>query len=185
MTPPGTIFVDMDGVLADFTTAVTAATGKPFESFRTAAEKEWRDTKLYNTPHFWSNIPLMHDAMYLWNYLRPFKPEILTAVPHGDKNGGQRNPRTTEFARTGKWEWIQEHLRIPYNRFHCILREHKREYATKVVEGHVVSNLLIDDYARNVQEFIANRGHAILHTSAANSINQLKALGYINTRWSL
>jgi len=38
--------------------------------------------------------------------------------------------------------------------------------------------ILIDDYPKNVDQFKAAGGIGILHTSASNTISQLKRLGF-------
>ena len=39
-------------------------------------------------------------------------------------------------------------------------------------------SILIDDYEKNVREFIANGGQAIHHTNTSKTIAQLKRLGF-------
>lgn len=178
--PQATIYCDMDGVLANFIGYANHVLGKPWDTFKTPAEKEHRSQLTFEAgPQFWENIPPLGDFYHLWNYLHPFNPSILTAVPSGGKRGPTES--STRFAREGKWEWIKRHCHIPYERFHCVQRQHKQDYATKAEHGHIISNILIDDLPQNINEWLNNRGTGILHRNASDTIRQLKALGFVNS----
>lgn len=174
----GTIMCDMDGVLVDFLAGVRHVTGHAWDWYKTKEQREQRNRMVFEQGDaFWQNLPPMPDFHQLWGYIEPYHPHILTAIPSGPR-GGQRTETSRKFAEEGKWLWCQQHLRIPADHFHCVEREHKANYATQVVNGHVVSNVLIDDHEPNCAEFRRNRGQAILHKDATDTIKQLKAMGY-------
>ena len=63
---------------------------------------------------------------------------------------------------------------IPKQRINLVKREDKQKYAMS--DG--VANILIDDYIKNIREWEAQGGIGIHHTSAKNTINSLKKLGF-------
>jgi len=179
-----TIYLDMDGVLADFEAGTTKFLHRPWDSFKTEAEKKQRNKAAFDSgKQFWLGLPPMRDFLALYNYVRPFHPHILTAVPSGTGPTHVEIPteERRRFAEEGKWAWIKTYLPdIPREHFHAVLRSHKQNYATKVVGKKVISNILIDDTMSNVIEFHRNRGTAIQHKTAADTIAQLKKLGIHN-----
>lgn len=175
-----TIFCDYDGVLVDFLGGVKEFTGKHWHDAKNADERFERDTAVFESGvHFWASLKPMSDFYLLWNYIKPFDPNILTAVPHG-RDGNKPSEKSVKFAREGKWIWNTLHTKVPLDRFHTVFREHKQNYATKEVYGHIVSNILIDDHPDNVREWSQNRGYGILHKTAVETIAQLKNLGINN-----
>ncbi len=60
------IYVDMDGVIADFMTAAKKATGMTFNQSDSA--KHWDIIK--RIPKFWSDMPWMPGGRQLWSYIR-------------------------------------------------------------------------------------------------------------------
>jgi hypothetical protein len=62
----GRVFVDLDGVMADYNKAYAALGGKP-------DDKGGKKVNVFKTdpnyPHFYLHLDLMHDAMVLWHYL--------------------------------------------------------------------------------------------------------------------
>lgn len=175
-----TIFCDYDGVLVDFLRGVKEATGRHWHDAKTPEERLERDNAVFEVgEHFWTGLPPMPDFYILWNYIKPYDPHILTAVPHG-RDGNKPSDTSQKFAREGKWIWNELHTKVPRDRFHAVFREHKCHYATKEVDGHVISNILIDDHLDNCKEWQQNRGYAIFHKTAAESIAQLRNLGVNN-----
>lgn len=179
----GIIYLDLDGVLVNFIGGCYQWLGKPWDSYKTKEEQIQRNKKVFESgPQFWESLTPMPDAFHLWSYVYPYSPSILTAVPSRNYPGEKfPTEKSSQYAREGKWEWIKRHFKVPYDRFHCVLREHKQEYATKVENGHIISNILIDDSPQNIKEWINNRGHGILHKNASESIQQLKHFGFIHS----
>ena len=162
-----TIYCDMDGVLADFVGGL-----KMMESDLQKAGydsvQDWLDSPLSNdkwkpvvkNKKFWSTLPLMPQALKLWNYLRPYNPHILSAYSKHDPN-----------CQPGKRAWLRKNLRMTDTpRIHLVRRREKQNYAK--------GNLLIDDLPKNIAEWKAAGGTGILHKSTGQTLSQLKRLGY-------
>ena len=77
-------------------------------------------------------------------------------------------------SKAGKEDWVQEHLKLPLQRFHAVKREEKKNYAMSGDKP----NILIDDYEKNIVEFNAAGGIGIHHVNAKVTIMKLKELGY-------
>jgi len=167
MHKPFEIYVDYDGVLVDFYRATKEILGGAWDDprWKSKEKKEERASILRGKDRFWLDIPPERDFHELWNFVKPFNPSILTAYPEWDAEG----------AKKGKWEWNQKYTKVPHERFHCVLRESKRYYAKESVTK---PNILIDDFPQNIKEWEHAGGVGILHTSAFNTINRLKEMGF-------
>lgn len=78
------LFLDCDGVLADFdkrAEQIFGMTGREFED--TYGSKEFQ-RQLKNDDHFFQNLDPMPDAMVLFNAVKHLKPIILTGAPMGN-----------------------------------------------------------------------------------------------------
>jgi len=103
---------------------------------------------------------MMPQALKLYNYIRPYNPNILSAVARRDPN-----------CRPGKLAWLRKNLRMTdTSRINLVRRRDKKQYAK--------GNLLIDDLQKNIAEWKAAGGTGILHKSVGQTIAQLKKLGY-------
>ena len=99
----------------------------------------------------------MPDGKQLWDYIKKYNPFILTAPTF--------NPESKE----GKRVWVTKHL-DNVRKLYFKSSTTKAEYSRK-------NRILIDDRAATVDDWNARGGIGILHTSAANTIKQLKQLG--------
>jgi|TARA_B100000768_G_scaffold155757_1_gene152992 5'(3')-deoxyribonucleotidase len=155
------VFIDMDGVLADFNTGVETLTGNPFPNTDQGHnDYDLRKEELTNKRLF-RNLPPMPDMHELVGYVRhtnlPW--EILTAA-------GVIN---RELVVYDKNEWIKQHV-SPTVVVTCTMTgSQKGMFAIK-------GSVLIDDRQKNLDAWVENGGIGILHTSAEDTINQLKAL---------
>ena len=148
------LFVDMDGVLVDFIKGYHELTGRDITgSFHSdAAFWEPIDKAGYN---FWMNLEWTKDGKKLWNYIKKYNPEILSA------------PSRQNDSRVGKHDWVKREL--PDS--HLILRspENKKEFAKP-------NAILIDDRESNIDDWNKAGGIGILHTSTEDTIKQLQKL---------
>jgi hypothetical protein len=80
---------------------------------------------------------------------------ILTAIPH------------TLSSKVGKQEWCKIHFK--YAKVICVKRSEKSQYAND-------HSLLIDDFSKNIEDFIKAGGHGLHYISSYLTIKGLKHL---------
>ncbi len=144
------IYVDMDGVLADFFTEWGKLMGKD----------NWRDIgieqipaaleKIRQTENFWLDLPLTKNAKNLLNLIKDVKGEysICSSPLPGDPN-----------SEPHKLEWIKKHLNF-FPPKEVIITHDKPKYATQK-DG--TPNILIDDYGKNINAWEAAGGVGFKH----------------------
>lgn len=157
-----TIYVDLDGVLANFDKAAERILGTDNIykwEFVWGADKFWE--KLNRHPKFFQELTMMPDAPFLWRSVELHKPVILTALPR--ENG----ERVAEQKRT----WVGKHLGWKVEVITCPTKD-KPNYCKP-------GDVLIDDRAVNRDAWLGQGGTYIIHTSADSTITTLKALGII------
>ena len=148
------LYLDCDGVLADFDKGATAVLGmKPraFEKSR-GIGRFW--AKLATAPDFYFGLPLMEDAMELFEAVRHLDPIILTGLPRGN------------WAADQKVRWAAKHF--PGTRIITTMARDKRDHAK---EG----DILVDDQLKHAHLWEEAGGVFIHHKSAAESIERLSA----------
>jgi hypothetical protein len=146
----------MDGVLVDFEKGYRELTG--------TYSKNHPDNKSFWQPisdagaSFWANLDWMPDGEELWRYIKKYKPNILSA------------PSQDPSSRVGKEAWVKMNLKNNYNKLYLYSRANKKLFAGE-------NRILIDDMQQTIDEWNAAGGIGIHHTSAANTIKELKKLG--------
>ena len=65
---------------------------------------------------------------------------------------------------------------VSADKMYPVMRKNKANFAMDGRDKR--PNLLIDDHLGNIQEFRKARGIGVHHTSASNTIKQLKEIGY-------
>jgi len=142
------IYVDMDGVLADFFTAWADLMGK--DSYRDIKDIGPALQKIKDTDDFWLNLPLTKNAMALLSVIKQVKGEynILSSPLPGDPN-----------SEPHKRVWIQKHL-SKFMPTDVIITHDKPKYATNK-DG--TPNILIDDYGVNISAWDAAGGIGFKH----------------------
>jgi hypothetical protein len=75
------LFLDCDGVLADFDAYVEPIVGERANIAGVQRDIPGMWEKIYAHDDFYTNLPLMSDAMKLFQAVRHLKPIILTGVP--------------------------------------------------------------------------------------------------------
>ena len=162
LAPNSEIYVDMDGVLADFFGEWAKLMG--VSSWRQIQNIDAALDKVREQPDFWSNLPMTSNAKTLLNAIKKFKGKynILSApLPNDPKS------------EPGKQEWIKKNL-ASFPPQKVILDHNKAKYA-KQPDG--TPNALIDDYGENIKKWEAAGGVGIKHTDVAvqGTIKQLDA----------
>jgi hypothetical protein len=156
--PKYTLYCDMDGVLADFENR--------FEQYSDGlTTDEYRDKfginafwKLIDNEGvgFWVGIPWMPDGKELFDYIKPNLYSLLSA------------PSYDNSSRLGKRLWVKN--KVPGTKLILAAAKNKQDYSKE-------NAILIDDRADTIEQWNAQGGIGILHTSTANTIQQLKKLG--------
>lgn len=162
------LFIDMDGVLADFDGGYAAAFNEPppytvhdteaklgIKSLESLREEKW--AKVRDHPKFFRNLKPMHDAHVLFNACRQYSPIILTGVPY-----------SVPTAAEEKREWIKEHCGAHVVVITCASRE-------KYLHGKP-GDILIDDREKCGLPWIRMGGEWIVHRNAGESVVQVRRL---------
>lgn len=149
------IFVDLDGVLADFDSEAARLLGR---SFTKGDNEIWKT--LSDHPNFFRRLPQMPDAIKLWVYLQEnFSDiEILTAIP---RNG------TLPTAAIDKRYWVAQHFGDEAKVNTCFAVE-KQRYCTGP------DCILIDDNVKNIFQWSQRGGLGVFHVSAKETISCLE-----------
>jgi hypothetical protein len=152
------IYLDCDGVLADFDAGAARILGLAPEAFekRHGAAEFWK--RLARTPDFFDTLEPMADAFELYEAVRHRAPIILTGLPHG------------KWAEPQKRRWAQRHF--PGVPLIATLAALKREHCHP-------GDVLVDDRPQHQRLWEDAGGFFILHTGARGSIEALRAVGYL------
>jgi len=149
LNPKSEIYVDMDGVLADF-----------FGEWKKLVGKDWRELgkdeiepalkKIRDDDKFWLNIPLTSNAKNLLDIIKQVKGnyKILSSPLANDPN-----------SEPHKREWIEKNLDF-FPPTEVIITKDKAKYATNP-DG--TPNILIDDYGVNISAWESAGGIGFKH----------------------
>jgi hypothetical protein len=154
-----TLFVDLDGVLADFDAGVKAATGKLPSEMR--PKQMW--PRLARTPQFYAELDWMPDGRELWEYVASHDPIVLTGLPMG------------KWAEPQKREWCRRELGAEVEVITCMSRRKPAIAAERTGSG--ATPVIVDDRDRIREAWEEMGGIFIHHKSARQSIAELKELG--------
>jgi hypothetical protein len=147
-----TLFLDLDGVLADFDTAYTSLSGTPPDKL--SDNVDWRT--VVASPGFYATMPPMPDMAALWDYASTWPDVIvLTGVP-----------ASVPEAAADKQRWVTKHLGAHVKMIAC----RSREKCLHAQPG----DILVDDWERYKSHWLEAGGVWITHTNAAESIAALK-----------
>ena len=146
-----TIYIDMDGVVADFDSYVSALLGRPigWGATQDLTDVEWE--RLASVDRLYFQMPLMPDATKLVAYIKSlstrFHVQFLTAVPRRS---------TIPSAKDDKQAWIDKYF--PGMRMDIGPYSHDKQKWCKP------GDILIDDRPSNIEQWTAVGGIAIYHT---------------------
>ena len=144
------IYVDMDGVIADFLDSASVLKGETIPTFKEWSKIKKNDWKLIAAGghQFWSNLKWMSNGKKLWKFLSTYtNPNILSAYP--------THPNNKDKAIKGKNIWVRKNL-SNVGKVYLVKGIDKQKYATP-------NSVLIDDSERNINQWIAKGGIGILY----------------------
>ena len=146
------LYLDCDGVLADFDKGATAVLGLPPRAFekRHGLGRFWQ--KLSTAPDFYFSLPLMDDAMELFDAVRHLDPVILTGLPRGN------------WAADQKVRWAAKHF--PGTRIITTMARDKRNHAK-------AGDVLVDDQMRHAHLWEEAGGIFIHHRDVDETLAKL------------
>jgi hypothetical protein len=150
------LFLDLDGVLADFDDGVRAALHAAPDTL--APSRMW--PALARVPGgFFSSLAPMPDAAALWTHCAAYRPRVLTGLPMGT------------WAEPQKRDWCARHLSRHVTVITCLARD-KYKHCSR-------GSVLVDDREENRDAWVRAGGTFVLHKSAALSIKRLRELGFV------
>lgn len=158
------IYVDMDGVLVNFLKGIEKKLGHPHSEARYSKDSAYRKRfwrEVLRDENFWFHLEPMDDMKKLWDFVKKYDPEILTAV-------GNSKP---DHARSQKKKWIKKYLGSGVKVNSTL---HGSE---KGPQFGGENKILIDDQPKSINPWKKAGGIGILHTSAAKTIKRLQKLG--------
>ena len=147
------LFLDCDGVLADFDKGATAVLGmhpKAFEK-RHGLGRFW--AKLASAPDFYFGLPLLPGATELFEAVKHLDPIILTGLPRGN------------WAADQKVRWAAHHF--PGTRIITTMARDKRDHAKP-------GDVLVDDLLKHAARWEEVGGIFIHHKDAETTLERLK-----------
>lgn len=153
------IFIDLDGVLADFEQGYLDNFGHAHNSVNQFLM--WRN--ITSKEDHWQTLPRMAQFETLWGYVNQFNPIVLTGCPRSGYNA----------AVEGKKLWCSEHLGDNIEVITCFSRHKPKHMIT-------AGDILIDDLEKNCDRWTEAGGVALRYTgdNAGEIINKLGDLGF-------
>ena len=157
------LYVDMDGVLADFVKGIRKELpdydDKQYETSEIYRTEMWDFVEKFSKDggKLWQGLPEMDDARELWGWVKKFDHEILSATGKSGYGAGEQ-----------KRNWIKE----KFGSVKVNLVQKSREKAKFATPN----SILIDDRTKSINPWKAAGGIGILHTSAGQTIKEIKKL---------
>lgn len=147
-------YVDLDGVLVDFTKQLCKLLDKPLDrDFEFGNDsKIWAKINKAGE-QFWAEMDWMPDGHKLWDTLKKYDPTVLTA------------PTNHESSVEGKKKWLKKNLPgVPF-----IIEQDKTKYAEP-------ESVLIDDREKNIKKWEGGGGVGLLHKDAVSTIGKMNEI---------
>lgn len=165
------IYIDMDGVLADFAGGVRTLCGmEPLPHNAKHRNRAYDDEmwdRIRKCDHFYNRLEPLSGAMEMFDRIYCFykdRCEILTGIP--------REERGILQAADDKKEWVHRFLSEDV-RINIFNWREKPNYCKG--DGYI----LIDDSKRTIQSWSTAGGIGILHVSAEKTLRDLIGLGVL------
>lgn len=146
------LFLDCDGVLADFDAGVEKLLGMSARDFERRHSRGAFWGRLAKAPDFYARLPLMSDANALFEAVKHLHPTILTGLPLG------------KWAAPQKVAWAEEHF--PGTPVITCMARDKHRFMDP-------GDVLVDDHENHRAAYEAHGVHFIHHKNARDSLRQL------------
>lgn len=152
--PDRQLYLDCDGVLADFDRGAEAILGMPPKAYRDrhGAQHFW--ARLAQAPGFFSSLPLMPGATELFAAVRHLHPVILTGMPRGN------------WAAAQKVRWAAQHF--PGTRIITTLAADKRDHCKH-------GDVLLDDTLKYQHLWEGAGGIFVHYRDVQQALHELSA----------
>lgn len=144
------LFVDMDGVLADFDAHYRAVFNRKAD--KVLDNVDWAAVRKVNG--FYLNMPPMPDFNLLWTFISRYDPIVLTGIP-----------MAVPEAQDNKRAWVRKHIGSDVE-VRCCRSKDKYVHA-------IPGDILIDDWEKYKDLWIGAGGAWITHTDAKSTIKRL------------
>ena len=156
------VYVDMDGVLADFEEGFRKISGGI--SCKSLSDTElWSIIDTHGKSKFFSELEWMPGGKELWSFVTQnfLQVKILSALGKSDKVDKQTS--------TGKIQWLRSHIpSLQPDDIILVDNKHRKRHYSKPVD------IMIDDTEVVISEWIKKGGIGILHKTTSETINKLK-----------
>lgn len=147
------IYCDLDGVLVDFAKGVYGLFGKH--------PNELKHDEMFSVVEkhkdFWINLFKTKGGVKLWNFIKPYKPKILTGCP----------VIGFEQAKQAKKLWVKKNIDEKVDVI-CDYSINKQNHCNSQ------NDILIDDNINNCKRWESVGGKAIHYQNANQAISELK-----------
>ena len=146
------LFLDADGVLADFDEGAKQLLGMTARAFEAKHGRGAFWKRLAKAKNFYGSLPKMPDADLLFDEVRHLKPTILTGLPLGN------------WAAPQKVKWVNEHFPgVPI--ITCMARDKHKHMKP--------GDVLVDDREKHRSAYEQAGVVFIHHKSVEDSLRQL------------
>ena len=152
------IYLDCDGVLADFDKGAEKILGMPPRVFEKRYNPGLFWKRLATAPDFFDSLEPMPDAYELYEAVKHLNPIILTGLPRGN------------WAEPQKRRWAERFF--PGVEVITTMAALKREHCHP-------GDVLVDDRDKHRHLWEQAGGKFVHHKNARSSIEELRALGYL------
>ena len=156
------IYLDLDGVFADFNGAVQKHC--PGLIYQQHSKQIWKI--LETIPHFFSTLDPILPSLKIYDEIASntnIEMQFLTALP-----------RATGYLKTAqrdKTDWVHWHI-DDWAQVNCVSSWEMKKYFCR---GKY--DLLIDDSPRNIEDWAKAGGTGILHITLEDTLQQLQRFG--------
>ena len=149
------LFLDCDGVLADFDAGVERLLGMSPSEYERRHSRGAFWGKLAKAPDFYARLPLMDDARLLFEAVAHLHPTVLTGLPLG------------KWAAPQKLAWVEKHF--PGTPVITCMARDKHRFMDP-------GDVLVDDRENHRATYEAHGVIFVHHRSARESLRDLAAI---------